>query len=126
MENHLKKRLLSGRPAYGPFVVTRGLDSTELIARAGYDFVMIDAEHGSMGEETAHLMSALIRAAGAEPMIRVTENQPHIIKRALETGVSGVMIPMVNSAEEAARAVESCKFPPRALVGRGQAGPVIS
>lgn len=98
--------------------------SAEVIGHAGFDCVMIDQEHGPGTTRTAIGQLQALAAAGHTPtLMRVSWNDAVLIKRALDTGVDGIMVPMVENAEQAHRAVASCYYPPRGI--RGCATPVI-
>jgi 2-keto-3-deoxy-L-rhamnonate aldolase RhmA len=96
-----------------------GLENAEIMARAGLDFLMIDCEHGCMDVETAGRMVSLIRPTQTAPLIRVEWNHISTVKRGLDTGAYGIMIPFVNTKEEAEQAVSYCKYPVRGLRGNG-------
>lgn len=118
-DNPLKQRLQAGEPALGCWLTFGSAVVAEVLGLAGYDAVMIDLEHGFAGlVETVHCLQAL-SAAGAAGLVRVPDNDPVILKRVLDLGVSGVMIPDVGSAEEARAAVAACRYPPAG--GRGAA-----
>lgn len=95
--------------------------TAELAAAAGYDYVCVDLQHGLSDEPTMVSIFQATQAAGATPLARVAWNEPWLIMRALDLGALGVIVPLVSSAEEAARAVAACKYPPH---GRRSYGPV--
>lgn len=119
MENTIKKKLGKNENVFGTFIMTNGLDTAEIIAHAGADCIMIDGEHGSMDLETAGRMVSIIRGTSTVPLLRVAGNEPSLIKRGLDTGAAGIMIPMVNTKEEAEAAVKLCKYPPMGVRGMG-------
>ena len=123
-KNCLKQKLLH-ESVFGTWIMTNSLDNAEILAHTGSDFIMIDAEHGAMDIETAGRMVSIIRGTQTTPLIRVAGNEVSLIKRALDTGVSGVMIPMVNTKEEAEHAVQSCKYPPIGIRGTGAGRAVL-
>ncbi|MCQ6274786.1 hypothetical protein JMM81_07355 [Bacillus sp. V3B] len=124
-KNNVKEKLDQKKEVFGTWIMTNSLDNAEILAHTGTDFIMIDAEHGSMDIETAGRMVSIIRGTQAEPLIRVAENEVSIIKRGLDTGATGVMIPMVNTKEEADQAVQSCKYPPVGVRGIGAGRAVL-
>jgi 2-dehydro-3-deoxyglucarate aldolase/4-hydroxy-2-oxoheptanedioate aldolase len=93
-------------------------DVAEILALVGFDYLWIDLEHGPGDFAAAQMM---IQGAGGRCpcLIRVPENRDVWIKKALDTGADGVVIPQVNSAEEARRAVAACKYPPEGTRGAG-------
>jgi len=121
--NGVKARLRQGKAVYGLF---HGLASplvAELLGTVGYDFVLIDGEHGP-GDMMTHLGQVqAIQATPAMAMMRVAVNEPTQFKRALDLGVEGVMVPNVSSAAEAADAVAACRYPSRGK--RGFAAPIL-
>lgn len=91
----------------------------EVTAAQGFDFVLIDTEHTPLGLETVENMSRGVDAAAGrtEALIRVPSNDPVRIKRVLDIGVAGVMVPMVESAEETERIVGATRYPPHGVRG---------
>lgn len=125
MKNKLKEKLQLGSPVFGTWLMTGGLETAEIIAHTGVDCVMIDAEHGAMSMETAGKMVSIMRNTNTLPMIRVAQNDIATIKQGIDTGVYGIMIPMINSKEEAEAAVKSCKYPPLGVRGVGASRAVL-
>src|SRR3954463_12054636 len=119
-ENPLKARLKAGETLVGSFHPIPAPGIVELYGLAGFDFVIVDAEHGPSSIES---LEAQVRAADAVNLpvvVRIAENTPQNILRHLDTGVLGAQIPMVNTGEQARAVVASLKYPP---VGRrGLAG----
>jgi 2-keto-3-deoxy-L-rhamnonate aldolase RhmA len=120
--NHLEKfraTVDSGRVAIGVGVSLGDPIVSELFGEAGFDYVWIDLEHTAMSLQTAqgHVIAA--RAAGIAPFIRVPWNDPVLIKPVLELAPAGVIVPMIRTAAEAARAVSACKYPPTGMRGFG-------
>jgi 4-hydroxy-2-oxoheptanedioate aldolase len=88
-----------------------------LAGMCGYDFVLIDGEHGP-GDVMTHLDAArAVSATPATSVLRVAANDPVLLKRALDLGVEGVMIPSINSVDEARAAVAACRYPPQGRRG---------
>lgn len=117
--NSLKARLAAGKKCYG--VWTSGLSTviTETLARCGYDFLFLDQEHGPQGlaETIPHLQT--LAATDCPPVIRVPWNDPVYLKRILDAGVESIMVPMVETSEQAKAAVAACRYPPRGFRGFG-------
>lgn len=82
----------------------------ELIARAGFDAVVLDMEHGPLGPESLNVLIPAARAAGIAPLVRVRANEPSLIGAALDVGAAGVVVPQVSSAAAAAAAVDAARF----------------
>lgn len=120
--NHLDKFLAKLRddgPAIGLVVTLADPAVSELAGDAGYDFTWIDMEHMPHTLQTVqgHVIAA--RASGCAPLVRVPWNEPGVLKPVLDLAPAGVIVPMVNSAEEAAAAVSACRYPPRGIRGCG-------
>ena len=92
---------------------------TEMFARAGFDFLVIDQEHAAIGAADSLAMIQVIDLAGAEAWVRVGANDPRLIKRALDSGATGIVVPMVSTPEEAEAAVSASRYPPRGTRGAG-------
>lgn len=105
-----------GRRPTGAFVMSTDPNTTTIYGAAGYDWVLIDREHGIMDEHAmrAHILAA--EASGIVPIVRVLENRAALIQQTLDAGAQGVLVPKIGSAEEAKRAVASTKYQPG---GRG-------
>ncbi len=116
-DNPLKPRLEDGPPLAGCWSHLVSPMAAEVVALCGYDFVLIDNEHGpaSLSDSTA-IMQA-VSTTDVATMMRVPWNDPVYIKRALDTGIEGVMIPAVEDADAAARAVAACRYPPEGIRG---------
>ncbi len=119
----LKAELLAGRPAFGCWLELFSPLAAEIVAQAGYDCVMIDLEHGPGSLMDALALLHAVQGAGAAPLLRVPANDPVELKRALDIGLAGVMIPSVDSRAEAEAAVGACRYPPRGI--RGMAAPIV-
>ena len=119
----LKRELLAGRPAFGCWLELFSPLAAEIVAQAGYDCVMIDLEHGPGSLMDAIALFHAVQGAGAAPLLRVPANDPVALKRALDIGPAGVMIPAVNARAEAEAAVAACRYAPRGV--RGMAAPVV-
>jgi 4-hydroxy-2-oxoheptanedioate aldolase len=116
--NALKKRLLSGGRAIGCWTVLGSPPVVELLSYAGFDYLLLDQEHG-FGDPTT-LMSSL-QAMAATPnctgIVRVPSNDPNYLKRVLDAGAEGVMVPNVETAEDARNIVAACRYPPKGRRG---------
>jgi len=115
--NRVRKALAEGKTVFGPFVRLGSEAAMEVIGRAGFDFAIIDMEHGPLSVETAENLVRTAELTGIVPIIRVTDNEPAKIARALDSGAYGVQVPHVNSVEEAEKAVRAAKFAPQGARG---------
>ena len=119
-ENKTRRRLQEGKAAYGTFALLGEAALVEMIGYAGLDFVIIDTEHSGNTMEQVGNMVRAAEVSGTTPIVRVTENSPELILRALDAGAGGVLVPQVNTAAEAAAAVRAAKYAPQGE--RGVAG----
>lgn len=108
---NFRERLVRGEPLLGTLVSLPSPELAEIAADAGFDWIFIDLEHGSIGPVEALRLVQATRPPCA-PIIRVPENSEMAIKKALDTGAAGLIFPRINSPEEAARAVHWSKYPP--------------
>jgi 4-hydroxy-2-oxoheptanedioate aldolase len=117
----LRARFEAGEAAFGMWAGIPTSLTAELSAAAGYDYVCVDLQHGLSDEATMVSMFQATQAGGAAPFARLAWNEPWLIMRALDLGAVGVILPLIDNAAEARKAVESCRYPP---VGRRSYGPV--
>ena len=118
--NGVKQRLLAGEPALGTVVGMGSPTGAEMIARAGFDFVLVDCQHGDWNDATALAAFRNISLEGVIPMARVRQNDFYTIGRILDRGALGIIVPMVNNAAEARAAAYAMRYPPHG--GRSFAG----
>jgi 2-keto-3-deoxy-L-rhamnonate aldolase RhmA len=123
LSTELRTRLAAGPGLYGTFLNTGSLIVADVLAGCGYDCLMIDGEHSPVGFETALALTVACQGRGAAAMMRIADNDPVLMKRALDIGVDGVMVPVVSSRQEAERAVASFRYPPEGI--RGMAASVV-
>ena len=112
----LRKRVMAGEVVLGSMVFeffSPGM--AQIMKRAGCEYVIYDMEHTGLGYETVKAQVAACRGIGVAPMARVPRSDSAFLARALDIGCEGVMIPMVNTADEARAIVDACRYPP---VGR--------
>jgi 4-hydroxy-2-oxoheptanedioate aldolase len=86
--------------------------TAEAAALAGADYVVVDQQHGAVDSSAMLAMLQAIQAGGAAPLVRVARNEPFVIGNALDLGAAGVIVPMVEDGEQAARAVAACRYAP--------------
>ncbi len=111
-ENSLKEAIHSGRLIVGTFAALPAPEAVEIIGQTGFDFVVIDDEHGWMNPETQSSLVLAARSVGIGAIVRLRENSPTLAGRALDMGAHGILVPHVDSADEAKRAVHAAKFFP--------------
>lgn len=120
MNNPVKEKLRDGGVAIGIFVPMPSPDVVEIVALAGFDFALLDAEHGRISPDDAYPMILAAEARDIPALVRVGENDRQVVLKYLDLGVSGVMIPQTNTPALAREAVESMRYAPAGL--RGLAG----
>lgn len=111
-KNTVKQLLQEGKPAVGTWISLGHVLATRFMARAGFDWLTVDMEHGAIDWEQASTLFAVIADAGGVPLVRVPCGDHDHIKRALDAGAYGIVVPMVMSRAEAEKAVRAAKYPP--------------
>ncbi|XP_015696430.2 4-hydroxy-2-oxovalerate aldolase [Oryza brachyantha] len=119
----LKSRLAAGKTLYGLFLLSFSPTLAELAALAGYDYVVVDMEHGPGGIPEALACLRALDAARTPAILRLPEACSIWAKKALDLGPAGLMLPAVESPAAAAAAVSHCRYPPRGV--RGAAHPIV-
>lgn len=119
--NSLKKCLNSGCLTVGSWVTIGHPSITEIMAKAGFDWLTVDMEHSAITLHQAQQLIQIIELSGVTPLVRVGENDANLIKRVMDAGAHGVIVPMVNSEEDAIKAVRAVKYPPLGARGVGLA-----
>src|SRR5690242_19989441 len=107
-----KKELREGKPKLGLFVNSHSPTVAEQLAHSGYDWLLVDSQHGPMGYETLSAMLAGIAHGGAKSLVRVAGYHDRAgIQQSLDTGADGVLVPYINTADEARQAVSCARYP---------------
>ena len=125
MINPLKKKLAEGKPALGSWVTIPSPDVAEALSTLPLDWLLMDMEHSPLSPQDAQVLMQAMRGDSVTPVVRVAWNDQVLIKRALDIGAYGIVIPMVNNVEDAEKAVAACKYPPRGIRGCGPRRPSI-
>src|SRR5215472_11601705 len=112
-KNPVKQALKAGKPSVGTWLSLGNITAARFLARSGFSWLTVDIEHSLVNMETATHMFAAIADAGCTALARVPANRHDHIKRVLDNGAHGIVVPMVNSREEALAAVAATKFPPQ-------------
>jgi 4-hydroxy-2-oxoheptanedioate aldolase len=115
--NSFKQALAGGKRQVGLWAGLASPIATEIIAGAGFDWIVIDGEHGPNDISTLLPQLQAMRGGTAEPVFRVPWNDMVIIKRAMDVGARTLLIPFVQNADEAARAVAATRYPPLGIRG---------
>src|SRR6266702_5714337 len=110
--NPVKRALKAGEPSVGTWLSLGSITASRFQARAGWAWLTVDIEHSLVDWETASHMFASIADAGCIALARVPANRHDHIKRVLDNGAHGIVVPMVNTRQEALDAVAACRYPP--------------
>ena len=117
----LKSRLRNRALTVGTWITLGHPAIAEIMAKAGFDWVTVDMEHSAINISEAQHLIQVIELAGCIPLVRVGTNESVIIKRVMDAGAHGVIVPMVNTREDAERAIDAVKYPPHGSRGVGLA-----
>jgi 4-hydroxy-2-oxoheptanedioate aldolase len=117
IQKDFRARLLAREWLAGTWVATGSPVAAEIAGLAGFDWVLLDHEHGPGGEETMLHQLLAVSATPAVPIVRIAANETPRFKRALDAGAHGVMAPFINTAAEARAAVAAMRYPPRGVRG---------
>jgi len=118
-ENRVKRMWQAGQPALGGWLTVPSSFSAEVMAHAGFDWLCVDMQHGVIGYQVAVTMLQAISTTETVPFVRVPWNEPGTIMKALDAGAYGVVVPIVNTAAEAAAAAMACRYPPLGIRSHG-------
>jgi len=119
MSQPLKARLAAGETTIGSWLSWGFPPVAEIMARAGFEWLVVDMEHTAIGVAEMHHLVQIVSLAGIVPLVRVPLNEPISIKHALDAGAHGVLVPQINTVEEAVQAVGFAYYPPRGVRGAG-------
>jgi len=119
--NLLKKRLQAGVPQNGLWLGLADPYAAEIAATAGFDWLLIDGEHAPNDIRSLSAQLAVIEGRGPSPVIRLPDDNPAAIKQALDIGAQTLLIPMVETAEQARRVLRATRYPPEGFRGVGSA-----
>src|SRR5256885_4188919 len=111
-ENILKRQLEAGNAAFGVMCTFPSPPVVEMLGALGFDWILLDNEHGSITVDTAETCITAAELSGMAPIVRPVGNKPEIIAPFLDRGAWGVQVPHVNTADEARAAVDAVKYAP--------------
>jgi 2-keto-3-deoxy-L-rhamnonate aldolase RhmA len=117
--NALRNKLASGRVTLGSWITLGHPAIAEIMATAGFDWVVVDLEHSVIDLTMAGDLIRTIDLCGAAPLVRLTSNDASQIKRVMDAGAHGIIVPMVNTAGGAGQAVAATRYPPKGTRGVG-------
>lgn len=118
---HLKGKFEHKKLTIGSWITLGHPSIAEIMAKAGFDWLTVDMEHSAITLHQAQQLVQVIELAGCVPLVRVGANDANLIKRAMDTGAHGVIVPEVNTKADAQRAVGAVKYPPQGFRGVGLA-----
>lgn len=110
--NPVKQKLREGKPTFGTWLSLGNLHASRVLARSGFDWLTLDIEHGPFDWSQAATIFAAVADAGCVPLARVPEGDHYCIKRVLDAGAWGIVVPMVDTVEQAKTAIAAAKYPP--------------
>ena len=110
--NLLKRRLAGGEKLFGAWLATGSVACAEIMAHQGFDFLILDLEHGPGDVGFATDVFRALQGPATPVVVRVPANDPIFLKRILDAGAESIMIPQVETAQEAESAVRACRYPP--------------
>ena len=116
MKSNLRKKLVQG-VSYGAWVTIGNPDVSDILQGLPFDWLVFDTEHSPIGAETVSHMIQVLDEEKVSPLVRVGANDQYLIKMALDMGAHGVVVPLVNTREDAEVAVSYCKYPPVGVRG---------
>jgi 4-hydroxy-2-oxoheptanedioate aldolase len=110
--NPVKQKLRAGEATFGTWLSLANLHATRVLARMGFDWLTLDMEHAAIDWSQAATILAAIADAGCVPLVRVPAGDHYCIKRALDAGAWGIVVPMVDTVPQAKTAIAAAKYPP--------------
>ena len=117
----LKNKLSNNELTFGSWLTLGSLAVTEIMAKANFDWLVVDLEHSTISIDLAGDMIRIIDLCGVTPLVRLTSNDANQIKRVMDAGAGGIVVPMVNCAQEARNAVGATRYSPNGTRGVGLA-----
>jgi len=116
---NLKQKLKNNELTIGSWIMIGNPMSVEVMSLAGFDWLVVDIEHTAIDLSMTQMLITTIQSKGMKALVRVSKNEEVIIKRVLDMGADGIIVPMVSSKADALQAVEYAKYPPQGKRGVG-------
>ena len=116
---NLKRKLKQNKLTIGSWITLTDTAIPEIMSKAGFEWLVVDMEHSAITLDKAFGLIQVIRLCGLPALVRVSSNDPDIIKRVMDCGASGVIVPMVNTKDDAEKAVQAVQYPPTGKRGVG-------
>ncbi|MBU6266705.1 MAG: hypothetical protein KGN34_04130 [Sphingomonadales bacterium] len=111
---------MGDKPEFASWITLGDAVVAEVMARAGFDWLILDGQHGAVNPGNLLGLLQAVDLGGTRALVRVSANDPAEIMRALDLGAAGVVVPLVSTAEEAARAARACRYPPHGMRSFGR------
>src|SRR5579859_4819444 len=121
VENRFKRALAEGKPQFGLWAALADAYVTELLATAGFDWLLIDNEHAPNDVRSTLAQLQAVAAYASHPVVRPVRSDSALIKQLLDIGAQTMLLPMIDTAEQAADAVAATRYPPQGIRGVGSA-----
>ncbi len=118
-KNFVKEKLRRGEVSFGTWITLGSLHATRLLARSGFDWLTLDLEHAPIDWSQAASLIGAVADAGCIPLVRVPDGTVPFIKRALDAGAFGIVVPMVNTPAQGEAAIAAAKYPPEGVRSAG-------
>jgi 4-hydroxy-2-oxoheptanedioate aldolase len=112
---NLREKLTQSAPTFGSWVAIGNTLSAELMGRTGFDWLIVDTQHGGLGEAELLAVLQTLEATSTPALVRIDWLDEARIMRAVDLGAAGVIVPMVNTAADAKRAVAAIRYPPQGI-----------
>lgn len=119
----LKNKLRTGKVCLGTWISFTDPTVAELLTESGFDFFIIDSEHAPLDVESVQMNIMATKGTEVTPIVRVAWNDPVLIKRVLDVGAGGVLVPMIRTPQDVRNAVMACMYPPTGIRGYGPRRP---
>jgi 4-hydroxy-2-oxoheptanedioate aldolase len=111
--NRLRALWREGRPTFGAIATIPSIQTVQIMARSGLDWIIVDLEHGPIDLTSAHAMITATSGTPCVPLARIAANEPWLAKAPMDIGALGINFPMICSHADAEKAVRSVHYPPR-------------
>jgi 4-hydroxy-2-oxoheptanedioate aldolase len=111
--NRLRQLWREGRPTFGAIATIPSIQTVQIMARSGMDWIIVDLEHGPIDLGSAHAMITATSGTPCVPLVRIAANEPWLAKAPMDLGALGINFPMICSREDAEKAVRSVRYPPK-------------
>ncbi len=119
MVNKIKEKVSQGKVTFGTWITIAYPEITEALSHLPFDWFMFDMEHAPLEVRDIEFLMMPLRGTDIVPLVRVPWNDPVIIKRVLDIGVQGILVPLVNTKKDAINVVRACRYPPQGIRGVG-------